>query len=149
MINPGKLIVGIILTCVTAVLLSGCGGGGGGAALAPDTAGPAITVVDWDRPTRSTGGPVTVWADVQDVSGVTAATATITGPTGIVSVIPMTPNSNGDYMAICATSPNSSTSAHTYSVVIRATDKAGNSSTAEPISFQVPGMLKPPPITGI
>ena len=128
---------------VILVLAAGCGGGGG------DTTPPVIANATATLPSDFSfdGGPVGITADVSDSGGIAEVHAVVTRPDASEDPNPvaMAPGSGvtfeGTYTAIANTREDGT--AEDYSVVVIATDSAGNSATSSAFVFQVPAPESP------
>lgn len=140
-----KLALGLV-ALLQLFSLMGCGGGGGGS----ESTGPTITnaLAQGQSTLNSSGGPVTIQANVNDSSGIGSVTAVITKPDGTRTSAMDLMLITGDLYRVIYTAPlNPTGQAQTYSVVITATDAGGKSSSASPVTFPVPPDSVPPPPT--
>ena len=135
------------ILCGIAILIAGCGGGGGGGnngGETGDTTPPVVQVIHLEAPTNFNGGTVTFWASATDAGGIDEVRATITDPDDEDTVVLMHIDTNHNYTSTYNAPPNVTSSNQTYTVVIRATDDAGNHSSTS-FTFQIPSPLQPPP----
>lgn len=127
------------VVALVAVVLSGCGGGGGGATppLGGDTTLPVVSasVIPPTGGWTSAGGNATVRATATDAGGIKSVTARITGPT--TSNVTLTNTVGSTYEKTIAVAPNLTSGPVTYTVVVTASDNAGNPASAT-VTFIVP-----------
>jgi hypothetical protein len=127
---------------VVTAMVAGCGAGGGSSpATIFITNLQAITPLGWS----STGGNVTIRADVTASKGVNIVQAQVTLPDGTKSPVPMALKSGSTYEGTYAAPLNSSKTAKTYQVKVTASDLSGATADSSQFVFQVPGMDGPPP----
>jgi hypothetical protein len=136
-------VVAVVLSC-----LPGCGGGGGGGGGgAGVAAGPAISNAQILPATWSSGGGnATIQVDASDPNGVATVTATVTAPGGTTTTR-LTQSSGSAHYTGQYTVPANQTvggPAQVYSVVISATNAAGEGSSATAVEFVVPAPTQPP-----
>ncbi|MEN6357980.1 MAG: hypothetical protein ABFD83_12960 [Armatimonadota bacterium] len=144
MLIKGRILIacGVLLAIA---MIAGCGGGGGGTN-SGDTTGPTISGASAASPSSCAGGDVTIKANVTDNTAVKSVTAVVTDPydksssTLTMSLTTGSTFSCSGYEA----AENGNTSSVTYTVVITATDTAGNTSKAS-CTFKVPGETPPSP----
>jgi hypothetical protein len=144
------LLAAALLVALTVV---GCGGGGGGESPSTppppvDTTGPTISSYTWSFVDNFPGtGEVTVSADVTDASGISSAKVSITAPDGTLTILNLTLNSDSKkYTVIFGDVPaNFGTTDMVYTVIVEATDSAGNKTSSPSFTFVVPTPMPPPP----
>jgi parallel beta-helix repeat protein len=116
--------------------------------LAPDHTGPTLAncqVVP--RSLSSSGGTVTIRADITDPSGVASAFAAVTYPDSSVDQVPMTRVGTSDtFQATFTAAANPAPSALTYAVKIAAMDTELNGSATDCGTFSVGGADSTPPV---
>ena len=150
--KPGILVRSLVLISVIAVVgLAGCGGGGGGGGdSATDTGGPTVTVgaITLPSPFTYEGGNVTVGATASDASGVTEVKVVVTKLSDSTkTTIRLSVVSGSTFSGVFPAPRNirSDGKAETYSVVVTATDSAGNTTSTTSATFDVPPLEAPPP----
>ncbi len=141
-----------VLSAVAAFGLAGCGGGGGGGGSSSgvDTTKPTVSVgaITLPSPFTYEGGNVTVSASASDASGITEVKIVVTKLSdGTKTTIRLSPTSGSGFSGVFPAPRNirSDGKAETYSVVITATDTAGNTTTTAAVTFDVPPLEAPPP----
>lgn len=106
-------------------------------ALTPDTTGPTISALSAPSPADFNGGAVTITCNVTDPSGVANVDAAVLLPDGTTTVVNLT-GSGGAYSGTFSAAANSGTLTADYSVVVTATDTAGNATSSSAVTFSVP-----------
>ena len=141
-----SILIRAKLLCAALIILAvaaGCGGGGGDTT--PPTIANAMATVPSDF--SFDGGPVGITAGVSDSGGIAEVHAVVTRPDASDDPNPvaMAPGSgvtfDGTYTAIANTREDGVS--EEYSVVIIATDNAGNHATSSTFVFQVPAPESP------
>lgn len=144
---PSVLYVSMLAVLAFGLLFitAGCGGGGGGSVVTPlSLTNATVTPTTLGSPS---GGNVTISAVVTSTSTITDVHATVTKPGGATDTVTMSPSgstySDSSYRA--EGNDSSDNQPQTYSVVISATDSAGNTANSGTLTFQVPPFDLPPP----
>lgn len=137
-----SISIRVKLFCTALIILAvtaGCGGGGGGDSTPPTIANATATLpVDFSFD----GGDVSITASVSDSGGVNEVHAVVTRPDGSndPSPVTMTLNSEGLFAATYTATINTREDGEpeTYTIVVSATDNAGNLGNSTAFQFQVP-----------
>ncbi|MHB9036145.1 MAG: hypothetical protein ACYC64_05725 [Armatimonadota bacterium] len=139
----------LICGCVVLATVTGCGGGGGGGTtLGADITPPTISNTNAVLPAGFTfeGGSVTIHADVTDDVGVATVQAAVSKGGLLVQEVTLTRASGNTYQAVVNAPANTSSVAVACTVVVGASDAAGNASARSTFSFNVPSASGAPPL---
>lgn len=134
-----KIVVAVVFALLPAVMISGCGGGT--ALLNMMEIASAVARIDHEDLTSK--NVIKILADISGYTAVREVVASIKKVDGGQSSIKLTMEAPGQYSGeVPIDSGTTSTEAQNYTVVVTATDTAGNTVQSDPLPVEAPSNVQ-------